>query len=127
MRLSVRMEDFPSVAFLVPKKNTSDTRLVQFHLLLPMGYIDSAPYFCIVTETVTNLANESITLRNQAGEHPLELTAEAIAVDNDGAPTAKVDDSWESLPAKQRSAATANVNVYLDEFISIFQGGPRER
>ena len=38
-----------------------------------------------------------------------------------------VDSSWESLPVEQRSAATANVNVYLDELISVFQGGPKER
>ena len=37
IRLWVKMEDFPSVAFLVPKKNTSNTQLVGFHLSLPMG------------------------------------------------------------------------------------------
>ena len=38
-----RMEDFPSVAFLIPNKNPSDLQLVGFHLSLPMGYVDSAP------------------------------------------------------------------------------------
>ena len=63
MRLWVRTEDVPSVTFLIPKKNTSDTQLVGFHLLLPMGYIDSAPYFLMATETVTNLENETTALR----------------------------------------------------------------
>ena len=45
MSLWVMMEDFPSVAFLIPKKNTSDTQLVELHLSLTMGYIDNAPFF----------------------------------------------------------------------------------
>ena len=45
MRLWVRMEDVPSVAFLVPKKKSSNIQLVGSHLSLPMGYVDSAPYF----------------------------------------------------------------------------------
>ena len=62
MRLWVRMEYVRSFTFLIPNKNTSDTQLVVFHLSLPMGYIDSAPYFCIATETVTNIANEAIAM-----------------------------------------------------------------
>ena len=49
MRLWVSMEDVPSVAFLIPKKIPSDTHMVVFHLSLPMGYIDSAPFFCMAT------------------------------------------------------------------------------
>ena len=57
MRLWVRMEDALSVAFLIPKKTSSYTHQVGFHLSLPMGYIDSAPYFCMATETVADLEN----------------------------------------------------------------------
>ena len=59
MRLWVSMEDVPSVAFLIPKKDPSNPLLVGFHLSLPMGYIDSAPYFCMVTEKISNLVNKS--------------------------------------------------------------------
>ena len=45
MRLWVSMEDVPSVAFLIPKKIPNNAQLAGFHLSLPMGYIDSAPYF----------------------------------------------------------------------------------
>ena len=60
MRLWVRMEDVLSVAFLIPKKIPSDTQLVGLHLSLPMGYIDGATYFFMATETVSELANETI-------------------------------------------------------------------
>ena len=47
MRLWVRMEDILSVALLIPKKTPRDTKLMVFHLSLTMGYINSAPYFCM--------------------------------------------------------------------------------
>ena len=61
MRLWVKMEDVPSVAFLVPNKNPSDTYLVRFQLSLPMGYVTNAPYFCMAMEMVDNLANKDIS------------------------------------------------------------------
>ena len=63
MRSWVRMEDVPFFAFLVPKKNTRDIKLVGLHLSLTMGSIDSAPYFCMTTETVADLANKAIAHR----------------------------------------------------------------
>ena len=63
MRMWVRMEDVPSVAFLIPKKKLIDTQMVGFNLSLPMGYVDNAPYFCMTTETVADLANEAISPR----------------------------------------------------------------
>ena len=59
--LWVRMDDVPSVAFLIPKKTPSDTQLVGFHHSVPMGYINSAPYYCMAMETVSNLANKAIS------------------------------------------------------------------
>ena len=43
MGLWVRMEDIPSVDFLIPKKNPRNLQLVGFNLSLPMGYVDSTP------------------------------------------------------------------------------------
>ena len=78
-------------------------------------------------ETVADLANEAISQREKAGEHPLELVAEARAANNTGNLEAQAEASWEHLVAEQRSARKANVDVYLDDFISVVQGGPRER
>ena len=127
MRLWVRIEDFPSVAFLISKKTPSNTQLVGFHHSLPMGYIDSDPYFCVAKETVADLANAAISQREQAGEQPLDLAAESRAADDAVAPKTQADASWENLPAEQRAAAKSNVGVYLDDFTSVVQGGPRER
>ena len=76
---------------------------------------------------VADLANKAISQRDQAHKHPLEMAAEARAADNSSAPESQAGASWEHPPADQRSAATENVDVYLDDFISVFHGGPRER
>ena len=60
MGLWVRLEDIPSVAFLVPRKEPTDKQLVGFHLSLPMDYMDSAPFYCMSTETITDIANASM-------------------------------------------------------------------
>ena len=49
------------------------------------------------------------------------------ATDDSGTSEAQADTIWEHLPAEQRYAARANIDVYLDDFISVVQGGPRER
>ena len=46
MSLWVRIEDIPSVAFLIPKKTPSNTHLLGFLLYVPMGYIDSLSCPC---------------------------------------------------------------------------------
>ena len=61
MMLWMRMEDVLSVAFLVPKKTPNNTQLVRFQLSLPMGYINSAPYFCMVAGTTADLENKAIS------------------------------------------------------------------
>ena len=72
MRLCVIMEDIPFAALPTPKNTPSDQKLVRFHLSLPMRYTGSAPYFCMTTKTVANLANDSIDKCDVSGKHPLE-------------------------------------------------------
>ena len=91
----MKMEDVPSIAFLAPKKTPSNQQLVGFHLSLSMGYINSAPYLCMVIEKVANLSNETIAQRNVAGKHLLEEAADAKAADDIGASQAQDCAIWE--------------------------------
>ena len=84
-----------------------------------MGYIDSAPYICMATETEADLVNNAIYQRWQTGTHPLDMAAESRTSGEAGTPDAQEDSSWEHLPVEQRAAAKANVDVYLDDFISV--------
>ena len=74
----------------------------------------------MMTETVADLANEAISQRYQACEHPLEMAVKAIAEDESVAMDAQADAIWEHLPTYQRSSATENVNVYLDKILRVF-------
>ena len=76
---------------------------------------------------MADLANKAISQGEQACEHPLEMAAEVRASDDSVAPEDQYDDSWEHLPAEQHSSAMANVDVYLDDFISVVHRYPRER
>ena len=51
-----------------------------------MGYVEPPPYFCMATETVSDLANEAIYQREQAHKHLLEMAYEARSADKSGAP-----------------------------------------
>ena len=55
-------EDLPSLGVCLPP-GTDGKTLVAFPLVLPMGWVESPPQFCAVTETVADLA--STALREQ--------------------------------------------------------------
>jgi hypothetical protein len=44
-------------------------------VFLPMGWCESPPYFCALTETVTDLTNECIAAHWDPRPHPLEALA----------------------------------------------------
>ena len=71
--LWVQVEDTPSTAFILTQNKLADKQQVDFNLLLPMGFVDSTPYYFMATETVTDLAKDSIPYRHTP-PHPLEET-----------------------------------------------------
>ena len=75
MRIWVRLNYIPSVAFFVPKETDSDPQLVRFHLSIPMGYVESTPFFCAAMETIKDTVNNSIHKRGKSPVHPLEILA----------------------------------------------------
>ena len=71
MRIWVRLEDTPSVGFLILRKIPTDKQLVGFHLSLTMGYVGIAPFFCLLTETITDMASAAMDDHNKAPPHPI--------------------------------------------------------
>ena len=68
MHIWVYLEDIPSVAFLVSKATPEEDELVGFHLSKPMGYVESAAFFCATTETVKEFTHDTlsrVTLRRR--------------------------------------------------------------
>ena len=45
IKIRVRPEDAPSVAFLIMKENADKKQQVGFHIFIPMGYMESVIFF----------------------------------------------------------------------------------
>ena len=130
MLILVLLEDTPSVALLVPKATPDEEHLAVFHFSIPMGYVYSADFFCATTKTVKDRALDTLSKRHTAPPHhlknlaetkPPETTAKEIAA------TLVADKYWEALSPHARATTLARIEVYLDDFISITQGGETER
>jgi len=60
----------PKLAVAFPRY-AGEEQLVALPMALPMGWVESVPYFCAVTETVADIAN-AIPSHVQMPRHPLE-------------------------------------------------------
>ena len=69
----VQLADVPAVAFLVPREKESDLNLIGFHLYIPMGYVESAPFFCVATKRMIYLSLNTLYARVAFPDHPLEI------------------------------------------------------
>ena len=103
MWLWVRLKDTPSAALLLPKKRSTDKHLVGFHLSLSMGYVDSTPYFCMSTETISNIANVSMGGRHKPPPHTLEGFADSPALEYQ-APNQADNEHWRRTPTRSEGA-----------------------
>ena len=121
----MRMDDVQSVTFLIPKKTPSYHQLVGFHLSLPMGYVDNTPYYCMATKRVADLNKKAIAQRDVESKHPLERAAGYRVTGDAGVPEDQSDTRWEKLLSDKLLYSTENMDVYLDDFSSVVQGGPK--
>ena len=126
MQLWVRLEGTPSVAFLVQRKNPTEEQLVDFHLALSMGYVDTAPFFCMSMESRADMANEAMGDLHHALPQPLNMSDDTQSPE-ERATEPHDDRQWTQSPTELRGHALAQVDVYLDDFISTCQGGPTEQ
>jgi hypothetical protein len=95
--------------------------LIAFPLGLPMGWTDSPPTFCAVTETAADLANAAYRRHETAPPHRLDAVADTVV------PSLRLP----SLPGRPRrrpgrhKAPLAAADVFVDDFINIAQGSTR--
>lgn len=99
--------------------------LIAFPLTLPMGWVESPPYFTTLTETACDLANTRLRTRTAARAHSTAHRLEAVAA-------TQPDDAVEvqgkgGLPRQAAHHApggrppVAAVDVYVDDFILMAQ------
>ena len=125
-RVGLNPHTAPGLSVLLPL-SPHEEQLVAIPLTLPMGWVESPPHFCSVTETAADLANARLH-RPVAPPHRLERLAETPpALDPPlllppGLPASAVPPHRTHQPALR---PVATVDVYMDDFIALGQGPPR--
>ena len=74
-RVWVRLDDVPKLAVAIPHRSP-EPPLLALPLALPMGWTQSPPYFCAVTETIADLTNQRLHQRRSSRPHHLDALAD---------------------------------------------------
>ena len=114
-RIGLRPHDIPRLGVILP--TTSGEPLVALPLALPMGWVESPPYFTAVTETACDLTNALLRSPAMLPSHPLEPLAltpppDATSSQADWAP--RLADTGSAL---RRPGPLSYADVYVDDFI----------
>ena len=134
-RVGVATEDIPTLAVAFPNR-PDEPKLVALPLVLPMGWQASPPYFCSVTETITDLTNAQL---NPAPTHTPDHRLSYIADHPDNEqrvtqPIAATAASNSTPPARNHIPIVPHkrrplqyVDIYVDDFVVLAQGNPSLR
>jgi hypothetical protein len=128
---------------LLPQ-HLQEPQLVAFPLSLPMGWVESPPAFCAVTETAADLANQRYH-RKYAPPHRLDDVSETqpspAEADNrvDASIQHHDDDDFPGIPVQSLASPEAlyssqphrqplaQTDIYVDDFCSLSQGHKHRR
>jgi hypothetical protein len=147
-RLFLNASDCPRLAIILPRYE-NETQLVAIPMACTMGWVESPPTFCTLSETITDEANRASHARAMAPPHRLEASARPLDLINVSLETMAPD------PDEKRANATLralygtdenvdpsttpvppsncafqqpvhNTDVFVDDFIQVGQGTPEE-
>ena len=124
-RVWLRAEDAPSLGVMLPTM-PGQPKLVAIPTVLPMGWTQSPPYFCSLTETVADLANDTLRQRPEqiSEHHRLEDQADtAPAPLPETSPTLPMDHNRQGYHQRP----LAYIDVFVDDFLGLAQGDRRRR
>lgn len=79
-RLSLKAADCPRLAIILPKYD-GEEQLIAIPLAATMGWVESPPTCCTMTETIADITNEK-TARSPRAAEPHRLEANAAVADN---------------------------------------------
>lgn len=131
MRAWLGAHSVPILGALLPSHDDEEP-LVGFPLVLPMGWIDSPPYLCAITETVADLTNARLAVNDLAQDaHRLDDVADTRPPDLPRPPrTARGDRGLPPPHVRSRGPLQAPVNrvdVFMDDFIQMSQSPKKDR
>ena len=112
---------------IFPVYDSDKTIVATPPLTLPMGWKNLPPLFCTATETVTDLANQTLCAHAPLRPHMLDgrVAAVASSADHTLDPTV-VTLSQDTLLLRTNAQLLAYVEIFVDDFIGLAQG-PTQR
>ena len=129
-RVWLRVHDVPTLAVAIPTL-PGEPHMLALPLALPMGWTQSPPAFCAVTETIADIANRRLhQRRHQAMPHRLDNLADTVVPDEWRPPLALSHEAHQSLPPRNPllhhwKYPVRSVDVFVDDFIGVAQGSLR--
>jgi hypothetical protein len=146
-RIEVRPSDIPKLGVIIP--SMANEPLIAFPLVLPMGWKNSPPYFCAITETIADVTNERIRRHHQPPRHRLDKLANSTPdapSNNDSGPNAALTQTnpnasmaMSAVPPptnrapnytttkRQPTQPVGQFDIYVDDFLGLAQGSTRTR
>ena len=117
-------DDVQKLGLILPGHEGDTDPLIAFPMALPMGWVESPPAFCAVTETAADLANAAIRDGARPAPHRHDDLADTPTPDYAPSPA-----TARPAPRNRRTARRplAAFDVYVDDFIGAVQGGKRRR
>ena len=134
MRVWLSIKDVPKLTFVVPSVPGETNILIDFHLFLLIGLMDSCPLFCVVTETIADMVNNAnltvqplYSLELLAYTAPLPdqecyIVAEAITMEE-----THLKELFLQAPPEAKFQILRYVDVYIDNFVLLQQGTSKMR
>jgi len=127
-RVWVQIDDVPKLGVALPTSPGSEP-LVAFPLALPMGWVESPPYFTVLTETSCDLANMMLATADVRLRRAHRLEAVAATPPDDlqtftpAATTVRATTG--RISSKQPPLAA--IDVYVDDFLLLAQTQPQKQ
>ena len=152
-RLHLAPGDIPALGVAFPPA-PDGTPLIAFPLTCPMGWVESPPWFSTATETGADIANSLLATDYVPGPHRLdapaatlpELPAPSVDASPETLPAALASfvspvlvsqldapvpalptPDLTSLPRGPRRKPVQYVDIYVDDYLGLVQGGARRR
>ena len=94
--------------------------------MLPMGWQESPPYFCMCTEMVADVTNQQLAVQKAA---PIQLHPQELKADCNPSASASMGTlvaQWSILNMPRHPFLVAQTNIYLDDFIGLAQTAANE-
>jgi hypothetical protein len=127
-RVWLRLSDIPKLGVVLPCRD--GTPLIAIPLALPMGWVESPPYFTMLTETACDLSNQAMSQYGRLpAEHRLEATANTLTPEHSEVlvPQTWRKDNTQFTSSKHATAPLARADVYVDDFLLVAQTKRQQR